>query len=174
MAEPTGPDRRHPRHLLRVVVPILLGALTVPVGSAPAAELRSYAIVQEDATLRIRGETVRLFGVLVPDDDRQCRRNLRPARCGLNRAAIALEFQIQGFVRCDIAAVYRDGTLGGQCFTDYSPFSEGIDLGAYLIEEGLAVATPGAPFRYQVLENIARSNGRGIWGFTVDAIGRRP
>ena len=44
----------------------------------------------------------------------------------------------------------------------------GIDLGAYLIENGLALAGENAPFEYRSLERIAEANGRGVWGFQAD------
>ena len=39
-----------------------------------------------------------------------------------------------------------------------------MDLGAYLIERGWAVASPEGPFEYQVLEKIARERRMGVWG----------
>ena len=45
-----------------------------------AADIVSYAIVQPDATLKMRGKIIRLFGVHVPSSGRVCQRNLRPAR----------------------------------------------------------------------------------------------
>jgi len=145
--------------------------LTLGLGAAlPAAarDLVSYAIVQDDGTLRLRGRTVRLFGIFIPDTGRQCRTTIRPPRCGLSRAALALDFTIQGFVRCRQVEAYADGSLGAFCFGGRSRSANGIDLGAFLVEEGLAVATPDAPFAYQALERIAREQGRGVWGLAVD------
>jgi hypothetical protein len=65
----------------------------------------------------------------------------------------------------------RDGSLSAICTVeDGSILDPPVDLGAWLIELGLAVATPDAPFEYVVLERIARANGRGVWGFQVDSI----
>ncbi len=81
---------------------------------APArAEFRSYAIVQKDATLRIAGRTVRLYGIHIPRGGRYCRTFIRPIRCG-SEAMLALAFRIQGFVRCDPKVRYRDRSLGTQ------------------------------------------------------------
>ena len=90
--------------------------------------------------------------------------------CG-SRAASALEVLIRGFVRCLPQARYSDRSISAFCFTNASSMSQPpIDLGARLIEEGLALAGPAAPFEYQALERIARANRRGVWGFQVDQV----
>lgn len=147
----------------------LLAAIAVAAAMpSAAAAFQSYAIVQDDASLRIRNQTVHLFGIFIPGRETQCRTRIRPTRCGLNRAAVALDFKIQGFVRCDPQAVRPDGSIEAICFIDASPFSPGEDLAAYLLEEGLAIARPDAPFEYHALQEIAQANDRGIWGFQAD------
>jgi endonuclease YncB( thermonuclease family) len=131
------------------------------------AEFRSYAIVQDDASLIIQNRVVRLFGIYIPEDRRFCDTAFRPPYCG-KRAAAALNFKIQGFVTCEEMGSYDDGSISAICWTRRSSFSEGTDLGAYLIREGFAVAGPDAPFEYRALERIAERNGRGVWGFQVD------
>ena len=69
--------------------------------------------------------------------------------------------------------MHRDGSIAAFCTVNHSRFDDGDDLGAYLIGEGLALALPNAPFAYHAQEEIARANGRGVWGFQVDSIGRR-
>lgn len=86
-----------------------LAALCLAAAPA-AADIESYAIVQDDASLLIRGKTIRLFGVHVPSDATQCRTSIRPARCA-TRAALALDFKIQGFVRCREVAENRDRSI---------------------------------------------------------------
>ena len=92
---------------------------------------------------------------------------MRPVRCA-SRAVLALEFKIQGFVYCVESSRNADGSLNARCFVNRGHFDEGEDLGAYLIEQGWAVATPDAPFEYRTLERIARHHDRGIWGRSVD------
>jgi len=148
-----------------------LSALCLAAAPA-AADIESCAIVQDDATLLIRGKTIRLFGVHVPSDATQCRTSIRPARCA-SRAALALDFKIQRFVRCREVAKNLDGSVDAFCTVNHSRFDDGEDLGAYLIGEGPALALPNAPFAYHAQEKIARANGRGVWGFQVDSIRRR-
>jgi endonuclease YncB( thermonuclease family) len=80
---------------------------------------------------------------------------------------------IQGFVTCQEMGTYDDGSLSAVCWSQRSNFSEGIDLGAYLIRQGLALAGPDAPFEYRALERIAQTNGLGIWGFHVEGLSPR-
>jgi endonuclease YncB( thermonuclease family) len=137
---------------------------------AGASEIESYAIVQDDGSLRVRGKTIRLFGVYMPSTARGCRSDFNPPLCG-NRSVRALKTRIRGFVRCYPQAQLSDGSLSAVCYVDGDSSTEPpIDLGAWLIEQGMAVAGPGAPFEYQTLERIAAVNRRGVWGFQVDQI----
>lgn len=152
---------------------VLLLCAIVTVGpsiATAASELVSYAIVQDDASLRILGRTVRLFGTFVPDAARVCRDDFRPPLCG-SRAANALALKIQGFVRCQPQAELEDGSLSAICHVQgTSVLDPPVDLGAWLIQQGLAVSTPDAPFEYGVYERMAKAQGRGVWGFPVDRI----
>ena len=101
----------------------------------------------------------------IPRTNKTCKNYRSPPVCG-SRAAVALEFKIQGFVRCELVTRYRDRSYAGLCSF------EGEDLGAYLISKGWAVAAPGAPFDYSVRERIARNLGFGVWGLSADVITR--
>ena len=150
-------------------VALLLG-IAFAQDAGAAADIVSYAIVQDDATLRVRGQTIRLYGVYVVDMRPFCDLGFRPARCQ-TRAAVALASRIQGFVRCVPQVEYDDRSLGAFCSVKGTGTpSREIDLGAYLIEQGWAVALPEAPFAYHTLEEIAKVNGRGVWGFQADRI----
>jgi endonuclease YncB( thermonuclease family) len=134
-------------------------------GITPAYGVSSYAIVQDDAALRIDGRTYRLHGIHVPPTGQSCQEFERPMPCG-SRAALALDFKIgANFVRCESRGKNDDGTIAGFCTVN------GEDLAAYLLERGWALALPDAPFEYQALEKIARHRGLGVWGFPVE---RRP
>lgn len=156
--------------LVRLSLGVLLAATLACSGIAGASEIVSYAIVQNDGSLRVQGKTIRLFGVYMPPTGRGCRSDFRPPLCG-NRAVRALKVKIQGFVRCDPQAELADRSLSAVCYVDGNSIADPpVDLGAWLIEQGLAVAAPGAPFEYQTLERIAQVNRRGLWGFPVDQI----
>ncbi len=142
----------------------MLTAACLACGAAAARTIESYATVRDDATLEVSNKHIRLHGIHVPETGQTCRTHIQPPRCS-PRAALALDFKIQGFVRCETRQRYRDGSYSAVCYTD-----DGVDLGAYLISRGWAVAAPGAPFDYTVRERIARKHGRGVWGINADVI----
>ena len=138
-------------------------ALAATIGRAEA-DIVSYAIIQDDGSLRVRSRTIRLYGIYIPQTGRVCRTSIRPVRCG-SEAVLALHFRIQGFVRCKPVTRNRDRSIFAVCYVDGrgSVLEPDEDLGAYLLRQGLAVARPEAPFEYVALERIARAQRRGIW-----------
>ena len=168
---------RHPRgwvsaRLLRGAVTgvIALGALLAPVPGV-AREFSSYATVADDGSLRVGTRKVHLYGIYIPPTGHTCRTFFSPPVCG-SRATLALDFKIQGFVHCEEKSRNRDRSINAVCYVKRSNFSQGEDLGAYLIRQGWALALPDAPFEYHALEKIARQQSAGVWGFTVDGIRR--
>ena len=151
-------------YAVRLVLVLLLASLFAP--AVLSRELRSYALVEEDGTLRISGRQVHLYGIHIPPTGRTCRTFIRPVRCG-SRASLALDFRIQGFVSCEVIRQHRDRSVTGLCRVG------GEDLSAYLLSRGWALALPDAPFEYVALERIARHKNLGVWGMPVDRIGKR-
>jgi endonuclease YncB( thermonuclease family) len=153
-----------------LILPLFAAAWLAPPRPA-SAETGQIALVQEDASLRIGSRTVRLQGIYIPFSDRTCDSRFRPVRCG-SRAGLALDLRVQGFVYCRYLGRNRDGSYSAVCQADCIKSSGQCreDLGAWLISEGWAVAAPGAPFDYVVRERIARTRGRGIWGFQADSV----
>lgn len=150
----------------RIATSLLLVLLAAP-PPAVAATFTSYALVNEDATLRIRGRTVRLYGIYVPPTDEICREYVRPVQCG-PRPALALDFKVGShFITCQEIEQNRDGTVTAQCLLD------GEDLSEWMLRNGWAAALPGAPFEYEVAERLAERRGLGIWGIPLDRIERR-
>ena len=49
---------------------------------AVGAEIVSYALVQDDGSLRVQGKTIRLFGIYMPRTERNCRSDFSPPLCG--------------------------------------------------------------------------------------------
>lgn len=154
---------------MRVTSLVVLAFLAAWPGQGAGAAIVGAAFVQEDGTLQVQGRSIRLFGIYIPPTSRSCHTFVRPARCS-SRAALALDFKIQGFVHCEPQAKHRDGSLTGLCHVNRNAFSEGEDLSAYLISLGWAAALPDAPYAYRVMEKIARQQGLGIWGISVDSI----
>ena len=162
-------DYIEPMYAFRCITGAVFAALIFTAPGLEARELSSSARVNEDGSLRIEGKTVHLFGIHIPDSGRTCAVNRRPTRCG-SRAYLALDFKIDGFVRCDVLDRNPDRSVIGWCRVNVSRHDEGEDLSAYLLERGWAVALPDAPFEYHTLEKIARNRGFGVWGMPVDII----
>lgn len=143
---------------------LLLLAAVMPVTSAPsgASEIKSFAFIEPDGSMRMSGNVIRLHGIYIPPTGETCHMFERPVRCG-PRAALALEFKVSGvFVHCQPLMCYPDNSVVATCAAD------GDDLGAWMLERGWAVATPDAPFEYTALERIARAKGIGVWGIPVE------
>ena len=156
------------RHLVLLWCLILLVGTSVASGSEPAP-IRSYASVQDDGTLVVGREWIRLHGIYIPETERRCRSWIRPVRCA-ERAVLQLDFKISGFVHCFPVEHVEDGSLDATCFVNRTSFREGEDLSAYLLRNGWALALPDAPFEYHAMERIARHRGLGLWGIPADSI----
>ena len=154
---------------MRRLASLALACLALSASPLFAYEISSSAIVNNDGSLRIKGKTVHLYGIHIPETNQTCKTYRVPPACG-SRAAVALDFKIDGFVRCDIKSRQDDGSVIGWCRVNASKFDDGDDLSAYLLQKGWAVALPDAPFEYQTLEKIARTRGFGVWGMPVDRI----
>ena len=149
---------------------IALAAMLLFSPPLAAAEFGGNAFVQDDATLKVAGRMVRLHGIYIPTGGRFCETRLRPVRCQ-TRAALALDFRIQGFVRCRETGQFADGSIEAICSVDAGSINAPrIDLGGWLISQGWAVAAPEAPFEYVALEKIARTQGFGVWGIPADQV----
>ncbi len=144
---------------------------TAGVGPVSGAEYFGRGIVQTDASIKVGIRKYRLYGIYIPRTNRTCSADIRPSRCG-SRAFLALDFKVRGFVYCDGNGRYSDGSHSGVCRVRRNDVAGEAyqDLAAWLLNQGWAVALPDAPFEYAVLEEIAKVNRRGIWGFQADSI----
>ncbi|MEA3410892.1 MAG: nuclease-like protein [Pseudomonadota bacterium] len=140
---------------------LILATILAAAASSAAAEIASFAFINDDGTLRMRNRTIHLYGIYIPDTARTCMTFRRPLTCG-SRAALALDFKKgANFVHCEPQEHYTDGSISAVCTV------KGDDLAAYLIERGWALALPDAPFEYRALERIAERRGIGVWGITL-------
>jgi len=168
-----GHGRTRASPIRRMVAPSMVALATLLAAvTGSAREFSSYASVEDDGSLRVGGRKVHLYGIYIPPTNYSCRTFLRPVVCG-SRAALWLDFKIQGFVHCEEKGVHDDRGIIAACYVNRSHFSAGEDLAAYLIRQGWAMALPEAPFEYHALEKIARQQFAGVWGFSVDRIIRR-
>ena len=145
--------------MLLVLLPLLCGTLP----AQAQGEISSFAFVQDDASMRVDGTLVHLYGIYVPPTGQSCYTFIRPPQCG-SRAALALDFHISGdFVHCLPRATNADGSVVASCT------ARGGDLSEWMLRQGWALALPEAPFAYHAQEEMARAQGIGIWGIPVEA-----
>lgn len=154
------------KHMLNVWFAVLAGMASAPWAVADP-EISSFAFVQEDGSLKVAGDLIRLYGIYIPPTEQACYTFIRPVPCG-PRASLALEFKISGdFVRCIPRATNPDGSITASCRTGNE------DLSAWMLQRGWAVALPDAPFEYHTMERIAHARGIGIWGIPIDTPRRK-
>ncbi len=152
----------------RVSLWLLLATLCLP-GAARTQDVQGHALVQDDGSLMINGQIVYLFGVYLPPSGRQCDTNFLPIRC-TNRSVLQMSRIVKGYVYCYAEATTVSGHPSAICYVGRTTFDQGEDIGAYLVQQGWALATPEAPFEYHALEKLARAHEIGVWGWPVDSV----
>lgn len=154
--------------LLALVLP---PALPAPV-HARQERVEGLATVNDDASLTVGGTQVRLFGITIPKLGTLCIDDARGRSCTDFNARRALERKISGFVHCQIVAQAADGILEGICTIEgRNRFRPRQDLGAWLVNQGMAIALRNAPPEYEALQEVAKAREVGVWsGFLVPEI----
>ncbi len=138
-------------------------AAILAAGTAAAGPDGRIAVVDGD-TIRVGGETVRLFGIDAPEVDQTCRRPTGEIwRCG-NWARREVGRLFDGR-RAACRAVERDryGRTVATCSVD------GRDMGEVIVANGYARAYLRYSDRYLETEKAAVVAGRGIFGSDMDA-----
>ena len=119
-----------------------------------ARELTGPAKVISTDTLEIHGTSVQLWGIDAPDETQTCRYfNGDPYQCGLRAASDLQSFIAEREVSC--LSVLEEGTMA-TCSVD------GIDLGEWLVRNGLALERYPRR-RYDHAQGAAERAGLGVW-----------
>ena len=123
--------------------------------TAPSA----YAV--DGDTLKIDGQTVRLWGIDAPELKQNCKTADDEAwPCGvIAQDILAMLVATADQISCIIHAHDRFGRLLGQCYG--GAIKTGIDLQKTLVLGGFAIAEYNAAYKAE--QAIARKNRRGIW-----------
>ncbi len=139
---------------------ILFFLLLLYFSPAQSEIVYGHARVSDADTISIRGERIRFTGIDAPETKQYCRRSTgEPYRCG-QAATQALIERIYGLpVKCDLQEDRdRYNRRLGTCY-----FSDGVNMSAWLVKNGHAVAARKYSDRYVLEEHIARAARRGIW-----------
>jgi endonuclease YncB( thermonuclease family) len=142
----------------------MISLLTILLSATPATanELNGVASVIDGDTVEIRGTRIRLHGIDAPESRQLCTRPSGQSwRCG-QQAALALSDRIG---RRSVICVARDTDRYGRTIAVCS--QDGIDLNAWMVAEGWAVAYRQYSRDYVLADTEARSAGRNIWSGTL-------
>jgi endonuclease YncB( thermonuclease family) len=140
----------------RIVFLAILTLLCWPVW-ASAADLTGHASVIDGDTLEIHGQRIRLYGIDAPESAQTCDAGGKTYRCG-QQAALALADHIgRQTVECEQRDVDPYGRVVAVCTV------AGVDVGAWLVSQGWALAYVRYSRDYVDEELAARRARRGIW-----------
>lgn len=134
-------------------------------GCAVAAQagVEGRVEVVDADTIRVGGETVRLFGIDAPEIGQPCILAGQERDCGVWAArAVAQEFG-GAYARCDDRGQDRYGRQIAKCSVN------GTDMGATLVISGLAQAFTRYSTDYVDIEKQAIVARRGIWAGQMDS-----
>ncbi len=121
--------------------------------------------VTDGDTIRIGDIVIRLFGIDAPEWEQMCWNGEEQYACGQEARAF-VEWYAGGLelrpLYCDLTAERSYGRRIGIC---YVADDKGAmrDLGAWLVEEGKAVAYRRYSNRYVALEEKAKAEKKGLW-----------
>jgi endonuclease YncB( thermonuclease family) len=122
-------------------------------------DLIGQASVIDGDTLEIHGTRIRLWGIDAPESSQLCRGDdSKPYRCGAQAANDLDAFIARRLVRCLPLNEDRYGRTVARCEV------VGVDLGAWLVRNGLALDWPQySKGRYDGDQRAAEKAGAGIW-----------
>lgn len=145
---------------MNIPASVMLSLVIAFIAGAPAAAgtLTGEARIIDGDTIDVAGTRIRLEGIDAPEDGQLCISGKQSLyNCGA-LASATLDAKIGGVaVRCEGSRQDRYGRLLATCF------SEGININAWLVEEGWAVAFVRYSRAYLGEEERARAGLRGMW-----------
>lgn len=142
--------------LFRLTTIVVLGVLG---GSVLAAgPIIGVASVIDGDTIEIHGERIRLDAIDTPESRQLCRHaDGAPWRCGQKSALALSDFMGRSTIRCEPRGRDRYQRTIAVCF------KSGVNLNAWMVEQGWAVAFRKYGIDYIDQEDKARLARRGVW-----------
>lgn len=130
---------------------LLLALVSVGIGASEVS-------ITDGDTLKIGGQTWRLWGIDTPEDGQTCTIEGLKIDCG-EQATLALQALVgQAVPNCKLKDTDRYGRSVGQCFVD------GRDLGAVLVRQGWALDYRRySRGHYASQQDEAKQERQGMW-----------
>lgn len=139
---------------------LLVAVIAGTASLAAAQEINGIANVVDGRTIAIGPQTLRLAGVYTPEPGQRCERQGQSYDCG-QEASWALADRLgRHWVQCDETSRGSAGVIEVVC---YLGGRHGIDVNAYMVRQGWAIAVPGAAVDYADAEAGARRERLGMW-----------
>ena len=138
---------------------LLLFATCLCVPPALADDLNGQASIIDGDTLEIHGTRIRLWGIDAPESSQLCRgEDSVQYRCGAKAANELDAFIERRPVDCSPVSLDQYRRTVAVCSID------GVDLGEWLVRNGLALDWPTySKGKYDTVQRDAEHAGRGIW-----------
>jgi endonuclease YncB( thermonuclease family) len=150
------------RHADRMKLIIITLSLIGAACASTAQTLVGTASVIDGDTIEIHDQRIRLHGIDAPEGKQRCALDGQPWRCGTDSAR-ALDDLIGGkSVDCEQQDIDRYGRIVATCAVGE------IDVNAWLVHEGWAVAYREYSHAYDGDEDEARVAKRGLWAGEFD------
>ena len=133
-------------------------ALILALIATPAlADIAGIASVIDGDTLEVYGQRIRLHGIDAPESRQLCRLDGKPWQCGKDAANALADKIARRLVTCEDLGRDRYKRIIGRCTV------AGEDMGAWMVQQGLALAYRRYSLDYVDEEADARAARRGIW-----------
>lgn len=148
---------------------VWIAGLGLALAATARAETIGPAAVIDGNTMKIADETIRLHGIDAPEPDQVCALDGQPWACGRAAADLLRALTTGKQVTCRGSTRDSEGRRIARCHVGW------MDLGAEMVDRGMAVADPEAPGDYAPNEREARARGVGIFAgeFVAPARWRR-
>lgn len=155
-------------HLNTMIRPLVLcgvlAGLAFPSVPAAAVEITGPAHVIDAGAVEIGGREIRIYGVTAPVESQICERNAAAWRCGQDASWALAEQLERHWVLCDTVPPGDPDASTAIC---YLGGRGGLDVGAWLVEQGWALADPGRS-DYVAQQQVAERSARGLWAGKFD------
>ena len=141
----------------RLLIAVFLAATAGVASAIVQSSNVGVASVIDGDTLEIHGQRIRLHGIDAPESGQSCERGALEYRCG-QQAALALADKIgQATSRCEQRDIDRYQRIVAVCRLG------NMDLNAWMVRQGWAIAYRQYSLDYVGGENAARTARAGIW-----------